>query len=305
MHVVRLLEHHLLDDLLDRTCDVHLALGDLRLGLPRRSTKELGEAVVGHAVAIQEREVVHVESEGAVVGDVDQLVADHLSVFRLTVGRQTHHLVLPEVHAEAGEVGERRVEESERVRELDLAQQLELTPSAHSVARGRPLPDTVEGQDGGLVEGRGIEGRGCVRLVVLREEDLAVIPDLLGDLGRDEELLFEPHRHGLDEVLEAARGDAQVGHQDALELEHRLVVEGDVVEVRHPDPGLLQAEFDRAPRKIGIRLAAREALLLRGGDNLTIPQEAGGGVVVVGGDPQDMHSRIVAVDARAARGEPR
>src|SRR6266849_6201757 len=82
------------------------------------------------------------------------------------------------------------------------------------------------------------------------------------------------------EGSKAARRDLEVGLQDALELEQRFVVEADVFEVRGGDPGCPQAVRRRVGRKVSVALAPREPLLLGRGDDLAVPQQRRGAVVV-------------------------
>ncbi len=80
------------------------------------------ERVVGHGQAGAVVEVVHVEPERAVVLEVDQVLADQRRRNRLAVGRQAHQLVLAGVDLEPGVVGEGRIEQPQRMREVDLPQ---------------------------------------------------------------------------------------------------------------------------------------------------------------------------------------
>ena len=50
--------------------------------------------------------------------------------FGSSVRRQSHHLVFTGVHLEAGVVGERRVEQSERVWPVNLVENLEVVAAA-------------------------------------------------------------------------------------------------------------------------------------------------------------------------------
>src|SRR5207244_3680188 len=104
-------------------------------------------------------------------------------------------------------------------------QDLELVAVPHAEGRRRPLADAVDREDGRLLPRARVEGRGGVRLVVLAVEERALVaPEGLADDRADPELLLEPHGHGLDEALEAPRSDPEVGLDDPLELEERLVV---------------------------------------------------------------------------------
>jgi hypothetical protein len=234
-------------------------------------------------------EVAHVELEGAVVVDVHHLAHDALGVHRLAVGGQPHDLVLGAVDLEAQVVGEGAVEQPQAVGEADLLEQRDVRALADAVGGGGPLTDPVDGEDRRLLEGRGQKGRGGVAHVVLGVEDGPRVGLELPADGRGHpELLVQPHRHRLAEGAERARKGGDVGAQHPLELEQRLVVEADDVEVPGLDPGLLEDVADGVVGEVGVVLLPREALLLRGRDHLAVPQEGSGGVVVEAGDPEDV-----------------
>ena len=123
-------------------------------GLRGGPPNSCGELLVRHAQAGAIVEVALVEAEGAVFLEVDDVVQDRVLELRLAVGREAHHLVLARIDLEAGVVGEGRVEQAERVREVDLLQHLELVALAEAERRGRPLADAVHAEDRGLLEGR-------------------------------------------------------------------------------------------------------------------------------------------------------
>ena len=288
------LEDDLLGDVLDRLREVHLALGDRRLGAAGRTPEQRRELAVGHLQAVEVAEVVHVHPERAVLPDVDQLPPDGVRVPALAVGREAHQLVLARVHPETGEVGEGRVEEPQGVREGDLAEELELVPLAHADGGGRPLAHAVEGQHGRLLEGRGVEGRRRVRLVVLGEEDLPGLADAallqrVLDLGRDPQLLAQPEGHGHDVRAQPLGDDREIGLEDAVELEQRLVVEDDPVELPLAHAPLRQAVADGVEGELVVMLLAGEPLFLGGGDDAPAVDQAGGRIVVVAADAEQLH----------------
>ena len=88
---------------------------------------------------------------------------------------------------------------------------------------------------------------------------------------------------------EARRRKGQVSLQQPLELEERLVVENHVVYVLEAHSARRQAIRHGVRGKARVVLFPREALLLGGGDDLSIPQQGGGAVVVEGGNAQDSH----------------
>ena len=69
--------------------------------------------------------------------------------------------------------------------------------------------------------------------------------------------------------------EGQIGLQQPLELQQRLVVEADVVEIaRASRPGLGQAVVDGVLRKPGVVLLAGEAFFLGGGDDPAVDDQA-------------------------------
>ncbi len=213
----------LLGHLLDRPGQVHLPAGEVRLGRPRRAAEHVVEAAVGHAQRGQVAEVLPVDRERAVVVEVDQVVEDGVHVAGLAVGGEAHQLVLAGVDPEAAVVGERGVEQAEGVREVELADHLDLMAPPHPDARGGPLPHPVEGQDRRGLERRGEEGRSGVALVVLGVPE---VPGSLvaqgGQLGldalADPQLLAQPDRHRPVERGEPLRRGAEVGAQEPDEV---------------------------------------------------------------------------------------
>ena len=308
-------EHHLLGDVLDGSGQVHLPLGQQRLRLAGRGAEERVELAARHGEPGAVVEVLHVEPEGAVRLQVQQMIEDGVDVLRAPIGRQAHHLVLAGVDLEAEVVGEGRVEEADRVREGDLPERGQLAAVAEPGRRGGPLTDPIHAQHRRGGERRRIECRRRVGFVVLAEEEmgkrrrLASVgqgQQLLLQEALQEHLLLEPDRHGRHEGPDAARGERQVGLQQALELDQGLVVEGDVAEIAESDPALAQAVAHRVDRESRIVLLPGEALFLGGGDDLAVAHEACCAVMVEGGDAEDIrrHGRLTGV-AGADESSPR
>ena len=279
-----------------------IQVSGLRGGPPKNSSK--APFVIVQAVVVGE--VLHVELEGAVLVEVDHLLHDPVEVDGLPVGGEAHHLVLGAVDLEAEVVGEGAVEEPQAVREADLLEHRDVGALADAVGRRRPLADAVHGEDRRLLEGGGQEARGGVAHVVLGEEDRPLVGlELLADDRGHPELLVEPHRHRLAEGGEGAREGGDVGREHPLELEERLVVEADRVELLGLDPRLVEHVLDRAVGEVRVVALAGEALLLAGGDDHAVLQEGGGGVVVEAGDPEDVGRGGHQNWCRAARSGPR
>ncbi len=81
------------------------------------------EAAAGHGQTLAVVEVVHVQPETAVGLEVDQVLVDRLPVDGPAVGGQAHQLVFAAVDLEAAVIGESRVEQPERMRELEMVRQ--------------------------------------------------------------------------------------------------------------------------------------------------------------------------------------
>ncbi len=139
-------QHDLLGHLLHRGGDVHVERGQELLRSARRLAEQVVERAVGHGQADAVIEVVEVEPERTVGLQVDQLVEDHPGIARLAVGREPHQLVFARIDLEAGVIGERRVQQPERMGEMDLLDDLEPVVAPERERAGRPLSDAVQRQ---------------------------------------------------------------------------------------------------------------------------------------------------------------
>src|SRR5438445_8707301 len=110
--------------------------------------------------------------------------------------------------------------------------QRNLVAGTDAVGRRAPFADTVERQDGRLLERAGEEGAGGVTLVMVQEQQtrLAGTAELAANTAAQVQLFLEPQRHGHPEASEATGHIRQVGLQKAFELGERLFVEGNVVQ---------------------------------------------------------------------------
>lgn len=95
-----------------------------------------------------------------------------------------------------------------------------------------------------------------------------------------EELVLDPQRHGHAERGEALRRGREVGFEQALELQKRLVVEDDFVDTAEIAAGRVQAIVDRIFREGGVMLLAREAFFLRSRNDAAVLDEGGRTVVI-------------------------
>src|SRR5579859_3517413 len=104
-----------------------------------------------------------------------------------------------------------------------------------------------------------------------------------------EQLLAQPYGDRHAEGPEAAGSERKVRLQQALELQERLVVESDVVDLLELEVPFGKAVLDGVHGKTRIVLLARKALFLRSRRHRPVHEERGCAVVVIRGDPQDAH----------------
>ena len=171
---------------------------------------------------------------------------------------------------------------------MQLLEQLDLVAVSDPERRRRPLAHTVDGEDRRLLERRGEERARGVRFVMLGVTDLAFVPEGAADLAIEKQLLLHPQRSGQTELRKAAGRDAQIGLEDTLELEQRLVVEPDVREVARGDATGREAVPHGVRRKRLVTLLAGEALLLGGGDDVAVSEQARRAVVIEGREAEDV-----------------
>jgi hypothetical protein len=133
------------------------------------------------------------------------------------------------------------------------------------------------------------EGARGVGQVVLAEEDLPVGPQpILDDLaGPDLRLKPDGHRLHPRPIRPGPSREARL--HDAEELDERLLVEADVIDVLDLDAGLLQAVPDRPRWEIGVVLLPGEALLLGCSDELAILHQGRRRVVIEEAQPEYVH----------------
>jgi hypothetical protein len=84
--------------------------------------------------------------------------------------------------------------------------------------------------------------------------------------------------------LKSLWGDSKVCLENALELEKRLVVKHDRREVAGSDTSFGETILHGSRRESIVTFFSGESLFLRCGDDISIAHEAGGAVVVKGGD---------------------
>jgi hypothetical protein len=284
-------QHHFLRHRLNRARDIHVALLDGFLRAAGRPAEQPVKTAVGHGRAAQKIEAVQVHPKGTVGFEVQQFPQDHLRVDRFAVGGQAHEFVFAGIDAKSAVIRERRVKHPQRMRKAQFLQQFNRVAAPAANGRRRPFPHRVDGQNGRLGEGRRIEGAGGVGLVMRREEDRTIraqARQFLADGFAQVQFPSQPVGNHFRESPPSARRHRQIRFQQAGEFQHRLVIENDAVQVRRLQPAVTQAKLDGLPRKIRLVLDARKPFFLRGGDDLAVAQQRGGGVVVIGGNAQDV-----------------
>ena len=132
---------------------------------------------------------------------------------------------------------------------------------------------------------------GEAQLVLGRQRRVDLLQRLYEQVAL-KQLLADPQRHRLAERGEAARREGEVGLDQPLELEERLLVEDDLVDRRAVAARGLQAIAQRMRRKPGVVLDAGEALLLRRGDDRPVLDDRSRAVVIERGQPEDAHASI-------------
>src|SRR6185436_2676920 len=108
-------------------------------------------------------------------------LAQPVRVPRRAVRREAHDLVLAVVDRETEVRRERRVQQAERMRELDLLEELERGAVAEAVRRGRPLADAVDGEQRRAWKSRKEKRAGGVALMVIEVKQRRVHAEPLAD----------------------------------------------------------------------------------------------------------------------------
>ena len=245
-------------------------------------------------------EEAQVEGEGAVRPRRDQR-SDLGGERGLAVGGEAHHLVLVAEAQEAQILGDRRVEEAERVGEMDAVEHLDRVAAPQGHHGGDEVAEAVHRQAHRLVERRAVEGGRHVGEVVL---------DRMERRGRPAERSGDPlfQRGHLPEVAGAAQGAAQaagMGERQqrlARQVGPGLPGHGEVGHRREIAAGhLLQAEADRQLGETRPVLDAAEALLLDAGHEAAVHHRRGRGVRVIDGETQDPAHRPSSFRSSSSR----
>src|SRR5262249_40410195 len=144
-------------------------------------------------------------------------------------------------------------------------------------------------------KGRGIEGaRGMAQMMLGEQQLLRRLPfgvDLAQFFAEQaflEQLLLQPDRHRHAEGGKAARRKGQVGFEQALEFQERLVIKEEWGGVGGLGAGRFQKIIGGGGRKGWGGVLGGEGFFLGGWDDGSVRQESGGAIVVEGGNAEYM-----------------
>src|SRR5262245_44362554 len=99
---------------------------------------------------------------------------------------------------------------------------------------------------------------------MFRIENLSVVAQISAEVAVRIQLVLDPERTRHRKGAQSTRRRCRIRFENAFELEQRLVIEADEVEVGDFDPGLLQAILDGVGRKPCVAFLASESLFLYG-----------------------------------------
>ena len=205
-------EHDLLGYNLHRSRQVHMPLRERLFRGPGPSVEQSVEAVIGHGETGTVIEEIHVEPKRPVCLDVDQVVIHDLDIVRLSVGRESHHLVLAVVHFEPKVVCKGGIEHADRMRKSDFLGQRDISTLADPNTRRCPLADAVHDEDRSLFEGRRKECTGGMGVMMKSEEDPLLVEfapfqpvETFDQQSLLENFLLHPERDRFHKRFEARR----------------------------------------------------------------------------------------------------
>src|SRR5436305_15289790 len=93
----------------------------------------------------------------------------------------------------------------------------------------------------------------------------------------------------------------QIGFEDALEFDQRLLVKGHVVKIDWRDARLIQTIGNRLGGKSRVTFAAIKPLLLSCRDDLSVPDQGRGGIVIEGRDTKNVYGHRPCVRSPGMR----
>ena len=130
----------------------------------REQIAEFGRTVrplIRHIAPVM-AEIVEIELERAIGHQTNDL-AHGVQIDRPAIGREAHHLVFVAVVRKAEILGQRLIEDAERMREVHAAVDRERAPSPHAPGCAGEVAEAVDRNDDRLIEGRHVKGGGKMR----------------------------------------------------------------------------------------------------------------------------------------------
>ena len=231
------LQNDFFGDRLDRRSQIHVQRFDRCFGFAWFTTEQLMKTRTGHCQAHTIIEKIHVQTKRAVVANFNQVLANQIRIFRFTIGGQSHQLVLARIDSKSTVIGERGVQQTQRVGKTNFVGQFDFVSAADTQRRGRPFADSIHRQNGGFVERRRIKGACRVRLMVFTKTNAALVGTLAcrvqtsRNLATQMQFLPRPLRNRFQERSESAWRIAQVGFQQSIKLLKRFFVETNVRQI--------------------------------------------------------------------------
>ncbi len=172
--------------------------------------------------------------------------------------------------------------------EVDFLHDFQIRPLSVPNRRRRPLADAVHGHHRRVRKSRDVVRRCRMRLVMAGEEHRSLVPQFFFEILWNPEFFLHPFVHRAVVTQKSARPGRDVGRNNAVEeLQQRLLVKSDGIDIVHRDTCVFQRVLDRVFRKRFVVLLAGVALFVRGKHNLTFPNQTRRAVVVVAGDAED------------------
>jgi hypothetical protein len=215
-----------------------------------------------------------------------------IEIAGLAIWRHAHHFVFAFIDLKPEEGGESGVEQPQGVGETHFMGQANVGRRTRSRTHGGrgPFADAIDRKHRSSFK-RGTEERaGGVRHVMLDEKYLLPADvQLFGNLGANPKLLFHPTDRTVLKETTGHRPITKGGGEKPFQLQQRLFMQHNIVEVARSQTSLGKAELYRSAGKGRVVLDPAEAFLLRGGNQCAIHQQCCSGVVVVAGDAKDIH----------------
>ena len=105
------------------------------------------------------------------------MLQDRFCIFRLAIGRETHDFIFARVDLEARVIGESRVEQPERMGEMNFLDNVQRFALPYPRRGRRPFSNAVHGQDERRLKQRRIIGRSGVGKMMFAKAQFGLIAE--------------------------------------------------------------------------------------------------------------------------------